>query len=88
VDGFRESEPDPDPWWICEEGREDRERVDVVDGAPEARLDIAGEGGAGRLDVRGDVAVEVDCESGRCFVVADTLGLEIESRVDTLMDAR
>jgi hypothetical protein len=38
-----------------DEGREERERLDVVEGAPEARRDIAGDGGAGRVDVSDDV---------------------------------
>jgi hypothetical protein len=40
---------------------ERRERLDAVEGAPEARRDIAGEGGAGREDVNDEV------DSGRGF---------------------
>jgi hypothetical protein len=74
VDGFLDSVPGN--WEVdVDGGREERERLDVVEGAPEARRDIAGEGGAGRIDVSDDV------DSGRGF---DGLGLgfELESRVD------
>lgn len=33
-------------------GREDLERLEEMDGAPDARRDRAGEGGAGRVDVK------------------------------------
>lgn len=32
--------------------REERERFELVEGAPDARREMAGDGGAGRLDMR------------------------------------
>lgn len=50
-------------WCIdVEEGRDERERLDAVEGAVEARRDMAGEGGAGRLDVS---EVEDSCVEDR-----------------------
>lgn len=53
-----------------EEGRDERERLEVVEGAVEARREIAGEGGAGLLDVS---EVEESC-------VEDRLGGDIAEK--------
>jgi hypothetical protein len=84
VDGLRESIPGP--WeWIWDDGREDRERVEVVEGAPDARRDIAGEGGAGRVDVSGSCGGD-DVESGceLLLLLTDEFWI-VESRVDDLI---
>jgi hypothetical protein len=87
-EGLREREMDRDCECECDldEGREDRERFEAVDGAPEARRDIAGEGGAGRDDVSEDVdfgraASEFDDEP------ALRMGLGLESREDIRWEA-
>lgn len=54
IDGFR------DIAW--EVGLEERDRFEVVEGAAEARREIAGEGGAGRVEVS-DVESEQGLES-------------------------
>lgn len=46
VEGLRER--------TCEGGRLERERADVVEAAPDARREMAGDGGAGREEVSGD----------------------------------
>lgn len=45
--------------WV-DGGREERERVDVVEGAALVRREMAGEGGAGRVEVSGDVEADVE----------------------------
>lgn len=46
----------------AEGGREDLERVEYVEGAPETRRDMAGEGGAGRIGVSTASPVESVCD--------------------------
>ena len=60
-----------------------RERVDEVDGAPDTRRDIAGEGGAGRLENRSGL---IDADARRLLVLnAGLTGPFAPARVSGMM---
>ena len=86
VDGFLDRGA---PGWDVDEGRDERDRLEVVDGAAEARRDIAGDGGAGRFDVKdvGREGVGVGPDPGGFVVVVVVVG-GIESREERRAEVR